>query len=553
MQHEGSTDSPQSAEALILGHYHTMKVYKHVPTGDTLCVHDYHNGRAVRLRRVYAHPEAQHVEAARQARERMACEHRVAGLFTEPPPGIVRVYEFATTPDGAAILVTEDATGGTLRELLVSNALPLTTALDVTRDVATALAVAHERGVIHRNLKPANIWFGDDGRARVANFSLAQVGGDHPAGWQHPGTPLYVSPEQEATTQPLTPASDQYALGLVLFEMLTGAKYRRLDAERATALLAAFPDDVRRLVARMLAAKPAGRFASLTVVAAEIARIRGADAASYRTDNATESGDALPGKMSKVSHMAEPVPVDAPRAPPSPSQAMESGQGDLRRLAEPIPGAAMPAHPPPPAPLPQEADEVERIAEPVAEVPHPPARAPLVPPLFGPRRGLLQPTAGAFAATRAGVTIRDGSISARFLNPGDAAATQWTVGFAFRETPDAAYYLCGVNARGEWFVTAGRHGAAVGAAAPWEIGKSDAIQTVEDGINTLTLTLTGDTARLAVNGTAVAAIDLAAFAPFISNVANAEGDVAIIARCAGTDADGDTSVLYDRWIVTPPR
>ncbi len=548
MQDEEATRGPDTAaNGSLLGHYATIEVQENGPMGDTFTAHDVHQRRTVRIRRIRAQQDDEHAGTARQARERMAHEYRVAGLFAQPIPGFLHVYEFATEPDGTTLLVTEEAPGGTLRERLIGNALsPHAAALDIAADVATALAAAHGKGVIHRNLKPANIRFGADGRARVADFGLAQVGNMHPSGWQHPGTPLYVSPEQETTSTPLTPASDQYALGLVLFEMLTGAKYRRLDAGRAADMLAALADDLRGLVARMLAAEPAGRFSSLAAVATEIARIRGEQPA-LRGEAARGT---FPGQVSNVSQMSEPVPADtAQAAPPMQMQEMEPGQGDLRRLAEPIPDAATSQRTTYPAYEAGQADEMEHLAGPMPHAPEPIA---LAPQRFGPRRGLLQPVMGRFAAIHAGVTMRDGTVSARFLNPGDAAITQWTVGFAFRETPGAAYYLCGVNARGEWFVTAGRHDAA-SAAAPWEIGKSDAIQTTEDGINTLALTLAGDTAQLAVNGAAVAAVNLAAFAPFVINAADARGDVAITAQCTEMGADssegGDTSVLYDRWIV----
>lgn len=547
MYDDAATRSPDTGrDGLLLGRYAPTGVCERDPLGDTNRAHDLHHGGTVRIRRVYAQQDREHAEAARHARERMAHEHRVAGLFAELPPGFLRVHEFATAPDGTALLVIEDAPGGTLRERLAAGDRLPDAALAIAVDIAAALAAAHERGVIHRNLKPANIWFGADGRVRVADFSLAQVDGDHPTGWQHPGTPLYLSPEQETTTRPLTPASDQYALGLVLFEMLTGAKYRRLAPGRATDMLAALPADMHRLVTRMLAPEPASRFPSLGAVVAEIAQMRGGNVVPGLT-----AKEAIPGKMSNVSHMSEPVPANAAHpAPPLPE--MEPGQGTLHRLTEPIPDDVNTPRIPRRGLAPEQADDMERLGGPMPDVGRTPEPAAPARPPFGPRRGLLVPVAGAFAATHAGITLRDGTVSARFLNPGDAVNTQWTVGFAFRETPGVAYYLCGINARGEWFVTVGRHDAA-NDAAPWETGTSDAIQTAEDGINILGLTLAGDTARLVVNGIAVATVNLASFAPFVASAATVQGDVAIAAQCANAGADGETSVLYDHWTVTPAQ
>ncbi len=102
-------------------------------------------------------------------------------------------------------------------------------AIQLGKDVASGLAELHPEDIVHRDLKPNNILFDARGQSKVADLGLAQT----PGGFsqrsllgslspKHPGTPGYMSPEQEKTTDYLRPASDVYALGVVLFEALTG-------------------------------------------------------------------------------------------------------------------------------------------------------------------------------------------------------------------------------------------------------------------------------------------------------------------------------------------
>jgi len=119
---------------------------------------------------------------------------------------------------------------------------------------------------VHRDVKPANIFLSPDGRAQLGDFGIAQI--DDVSGRTlttigHPGTPIYMSPEQAGTTAYLSPAADQYSLGLVLFEMLTGRAYRRLRKPEVTDLLAAQPSPVAALIERMTAPDPEDRYPSM--------------------------------------------------------------------------------------------------------------------------------------------------------------------------------------------------------------------------------------------------------------------------------------------------
>ncbi len=109
--------------------------------------------------------------------------------------------------------------------------MPIVEVIAIARDVLTALAAVHEHplDIVHRDIKPSNILFDAQGRARLADFGLAQVAGwskgrEDMIGRAHPGTPAYMAPEQATEIGYLTPAADLYALGAVMFEMITGKR-----------------------------------------------------------------------------------------------------------------------------------------------------------------------------------------------------------------------------------------------------------------------------------------------------------------------------------------
>jgi eukaryotic-like serine/threonine-protein kinase len=121
-------------------------------------------------------------------------------------------------------MVLELLPGGTLDDQLRDGlALPDVEAARIAGEIAAGLAHAHERGLVHRDLKPANVLFDADGRAKIADFGIARIGG---AGTLTEagtllGTAAYISPEQ-AAGEPATAASDVYSFGVMLFRMLTG-------------------------------------------------------------------------------------------------------------------------------------------------------------------------------------------------------------------------------------------------------------------------------------------------------------------------------------------
>ncbi len=168
--------------------------------------------------------------ALRYQREVQVCaELEQAGV-----PQIVRAITAEPYEEGL-LLVMAYMPGGDLASLIKQHphGLPPERAVAIALDVLAALDGAHSHPleIIHRDVKPSNILFDKEGRAYLADFGLAQLAGvsgrSQLRGGQHPGTPPYMAPEQERTTGYLSPAADLFALGCVLWEMLTGQRYKR--------------------------------------------------------------------------------------------------------------------------------------------------------------------------------------------------------------------------------------------------------------------------------------------------------------------------------------
>ena len=163
-------------------------------------------------------------------------EARVQAGFNHP--NIVHVYELIQESADRLYLVMELVDGESLRDLLQRRGqLPIDEAVRITADILAGLAVVHAdpRDIVHRDIKPSNVLLTKAGQAKLTDFGLAQVGDESMrsgAGQPHPGTPAYMSPEQETTSAYLYPASDLFSIGCVLFEMLTGTPYKRAKKER---------------------------------------------------------------------------------------------------------------------------------------------------------------------------------------------------------------------------------------------------------------------------------------------------------------------------------
>ena len=204
-------------------------------------------------------------------------------------PGIVSVYDSGTDGD-APYIVMEFIEGRTLADYLSSGkTLPPMQAAQIAQDIAEALAVAHAQGVIHRDIKPANIMVTRDGKVLVMDFGIARlISGPETAPQTSAvlGTASYLSPEQ-AQGQSVDARSDIYALGVVLYEMLTGRPpftgdspmaiaYKQVNAtpEAPSSVNHDVPPELDAVVMRALSKNPANRYQTGKEFADDLERAR---------------------------------------------------------------------------------------------------------------------------------------------------------------------------------------------------------------------------------------------------------------------------------------
>lgn len=243
-------------------------------------------GRAVAVK-VFK-PDAGHEDELR----RQQAEVRLLATFNHP--GLIAVYDAGTeaTPAGGScsFVVMELAQGSDLQHRLRQGRLPAGDVARIGADLSGALRYVHERGVIHRDLKPGNVMLSYDedtgeARAKLTDFGIARViaGTRLTATGKTVGTATYLSPEQ-AKGEALGTSSDIYSLGLVLLECLTGqVEFPGTPVESAVARLQrapvippALPPAWRELLSGMTAMDPAAR-PDAAEVEAVLAPMRGED------------------------------------------------------------------------------------------------------------------------------------------------------------------------------------------------------------------------------------------------------------------------------------
>ncbi|HJL15618.1 MAG TPA: protein kinase [Sandaracinaceae bacterium LLY-WYZ-13_1] len=248
-----------------------------------------------------------------QARERFLREARAQAKVRHP--NVVPIH-YVGTDDGTVFLSMDLVEGASVDDRLRAGPMDVDEALDIADAVAEALAEGQKSGLVHRDVKPSNVLCTRDGRVLLADFGLAKaVGGPDDAG-EGPGegagaanaatpalthrgaivgTPAYMAPEQ-TRAGPLDHRADMYALGVTLYEMVTGQ--RPFTAPDAAALLLqhreerplpprtiapSLPPSVDALIQRLLAKDPADRFADYAALRAAIAdaRVRPAPSAGF--------------------------------------------------------------------------------------------------------------------------------------------------------------------------------------------------------------------------------------------------------------------------------
>lgn len=178
--------------------------------------------------------------AGKERRQRFLREARAASALAHP--GIVTIHDLLRH-DGGDFIVMEWVRGTPIGELLESGALSWHQAVSYAAQIARAMATAHEAGIVHRDLKPQNVMVTADERVKVLDFGIARLDAGADSALDQatlstvvtregatPGTFAYMSPER-ALGEPVDARSDVFALGLVLYEMLTGRRPFARDPE----------------------------------------------------------------------------------------------------------------------------------------------------------------------------------------------------------------------------------------------------------------------------------------------------------------------------------
>jgi serine/threonine-protein kinase len=268
-------------------------------------------------------------------RARLIQEARAAASLSHP--GIVAVYDVAIDEEASAAVVLELVEGESLADRIKrEGALPPRAAVRIAAEVAEALAHAHDRGIVHRDVKAANVLLGADGEARLADFGIARVLADEAQRLTDTGTIAgtlrYVAPEQ-LRGEPAGPPADVYAVGVLLTEMVSGKPPYQVDSPVALAeaqrtppmAIEGAPPSLSAIIRPTLDPDPDRRPSSAGTLAEDLRNWLETDAAPQALDSApdapTLAAIPLPGvpvvSATFADGPAPPVASAASGPPPS--------------------------------------------------------------------------------------------------------------------------------------------------------------------------------------------------------------------------------------------
>jgi tRNA A-37 threonylcarbamoyl transferase component Bud32/tetratricopeptide (TPR) repeat protein len=220
------------------------------------------------------------------ARERFVREARAASALDHP--NVCTIYDIDETEDGRMYIAMGYCAGAPLDARIAVGPLPVDTCVEIVSQTASGLAAAHTAGIIHRDVKPANIIVSDDDAVKIVDFGLAKLSTDTALTREGTavGTVAYMSPEQ-ARGRDIDHRTDVWSLGTVFYEMLTGKRafgaehdsaqlylIINADPEPVRALRPEVPEAITEIVHRMLQKDPGARFASMDEVSAALQATR---------------------------------------------------------------------------------------------------------------------------------------------------------------------------------------------------------------------------------------------------------------------------------------
>jgi serine/threonine-protein kinase len=207
----------------------------HGGMGEVISAHDMQIGREVAIKRLYGEP-------TETSRSRFLREARIQGRLEHP--SIPPVYELSHGPDGEPYFAMRKLAGVTLAATLRDRSSPFSVQrlLRAFIDICNAVDLAHSRRIIHRDIKPANILLGERGEVYVLDWGIArELDAPDPTAGPRLGTPGYMAPEQICGLDDLDERVDVYALGCLLFEILTRTQLHPRNEANLSALRGDFP------------------------------------------------------------------------------------------------------------------------------------------------------------------------------------------------------------------------------------------------------------------------------------------------------------------------
>ncbi len=259
--------------------------------GDYQLIAELKRGRHATVYRAYEEKQSRFVLLkvlqATDSGTRVRFEKEAAYLAKLQHANVVRVLQYGDTqlPSGksCSFLALEFIEGQTLAEVMSGRKVPPDLAIYIARESLLALSVAHRHNLVHRDIKPQNILIDSEGHVKVTDFGLAAAIGSYDEKGEIVGTPQYMSPEQ-ARGESVTPASDLFSLGVLMYEMLTAIspfdaetmieRIYRVTHETPAQLSNLLEPKLARLsglVHRLLEKKPEQRCASTHAVLSELA------------------------------------------------------------------------------------------------------------------------------------------------------------------------------------------------------------------------------------------------------------------------------------------
>src|SRR6266567_7448138 len=291
------TSMSESMIGRTVSHYRILEKIGEGGMGVVYLAEDTLLGRRVAIKTIHSRAGAED----RHFRARFLREARAVSALSHPH--IATIYDYGETEEGEPYIVMELIKGATLGELMLTENLTISRAIEIIKQVGDALAEAHRQGIIHRDIKPTNVAINERGHVKVLDFGLAKQVGLEAADITDPerqtlmvmhtrdgmivGTPMYLSPEQ-ALGNEVDARSDLFSLGSLLYECIAGkpaffgksaadicAKVMRDDPPPPSTLNPAVPKELDRIALKSLAKKPELRYQSADEMIAELQSVQG--------------------------------------------------------------------------------------------------------------------------------------------------------------------------------------------------------------------------------------------------------------------------------------